>query len=178
MKKTAFAALAFFALFLVSCSSKEDKKQRSEEEGNILVETKARFIKGIGDGLKGEGKDAAESISEGAGEVYNGLNTGFDASLVKVNVKLDPRLEPFLSLGRCGKSTNDSTRRSNLVIYGIFKQDYNGKLLVRALDKDNLEVGRATQTVNRKTDDAEYLEFEFDKRTPINLVEYFTLEKR
>lgn len=63
-------------------------------------------------------------------------------------------------------------------MYTIFKQDYNGKLLVRALDKDNLEVGRATKTVNYKADQAEYIEFEFDKRTPINLVEYFTLEKR
>lgn len=178
MKKTFLFVASLSVLFLASCMSKDEKKQQAEDEGNILVETKARFIKGIGDGLKGEGKDAAESISEGAGEVYGGLNEGFDASLVKVTVKLDPRLDPFVSLGRCGKHSNDSTQKTDLIVYTIFKQDYNGKLLVRALDKDNLEVGRATKTVNYKADQAEYVEFEFDKRTPINLVEYFTLEKR
>lgn len=67
MKKTFLFAASLSVLFMNSCLSKDEKKQKAEDEGNILVETKARFIKGIGDGLKGEGKDAAESISEGAG---------------------------------------------------------------------------------------------------------------
>ena len=178
MKKIFFLSVCTVSLLAFSCSSKEEKKQKAEDEGNLLAETQARFIKGIGEGLKGEGKDAAESVSEGAGEVYTGLNTGFDKSLMKVTVKKDPALEPLVNLGRCGKYTNDTTGRTDVVIYTIFKQDYQGKLMVRGYDKENLEVGRVTKKVDYKEDDADYIEFEFDKRTPINLVQYFTIKKK
>ena len=82
----------------------------------------------------------------------------------------------YIQLGRAGKHYNDSTRKTDVIVYAIFQKDFKGKLLLKAFDKEKAELGRKTMEVNKKTEDAEYIDFEFDERTPLSLVHHFTLE--
>lgn len=161
---------------MISCASKEERKKQAEEDGNTLVEEKSSFIKGVGDALKKDGKEAAESVSEGVGEVFNGVNKGFDNSLTKIDVSTADVFKQYIELGRTGKHYNDTTHKTDIIIYAIFKKDLKGKLLLKAFDKEKKELGRKTVEVNKKTDDAEYINFEFDERTPLSLADAYTLE--
>lgn len=173
MKKLLFV-LATAAL--ASCASKEEQKKQSEEEGNFLVAKESRFVKGIGDALKDEGKVAAESVSEGVGEVFKGFDKGFDKSLTKITVKANDDVSTYIKLGRTAKHYNDTTLKTDVIIYAIFEKDFSGKLLLKAFDKENTELGRKTLEIKKKADDVEYLSFQFDERTPLSLADTYTLE--
>ncbi|MDR2926402.1 MAG: hypothetical protein LBU76_10735 [Azoarcus sp.] len=54
-------------IFISTCvlffgCSKDARNKRAQESGRAVTEQQANFIGGVGDGLKGTGKDAAESI--------------------------------------------------------------------------------------------------------------------
>jgi hypothetical protein len=65
-------------------------------------------------------------VSEGVGEVFKGLNMGFDKSLVKITVKPDSLLKDYLELSRAGKFINDSTHTIDVVIYAVTLKEYKG----------------------------------------------------
>ncbi len=163
-------------VILSACLSKEEQKDNAEEDGNFIIEKKSRFIKGIGEALKDEGKTAAETVSEGVGEVFKGVNKGFDKSLVKVDVRLSESLKGSMEIGRAGKFDKDSS--NNVTLYAIFHQDLNGTLLLKAFDQDDAELGRVKKMVEKSADDAEYVDFKFDKRTPLDLAGYYVLDMK
>jgi len=99
-----------------------------------------------------------------------------DKSLVKINVKAADEVKEYFTVGRTGKHYNDTTYQTNVIVYTVFNKDFKGKLVLKAFDKENAEIGRKTLEVNKKTDDAKYIDFVFDKRTPLSLADYYTLE--
>ncbi len=170
--------LVILSLVLVSCLSEEEAKKKAENAAKFAAEKQARIAKGVGEALKGEGKDAAESVSEGVGEVAKGFNTGFDKSLMKVNVQVAKDLQEYVKLGRAGKYTNDTTQTTDVVLYLINEKDLKTTLVIKAFDKDSLEIGRQKVSIDKKSDDAGYVQFSFDKRTPLSLATHYELIKK
>lgn len=174
-KVVVFGMIPFIAF---SCMSEDEIKAKAEKEAKFLVEKEGRMAKGLGEGLKGEGKEGVTALAEGVGEVFKGAGEGFDKSLAKVDVRMDDGLKEFVELGRTAKTSNDSLNTTVVSVYLACNKGYEGKLLLKAFDAENLEIGRKTVDVKLATDDAEYFDFEFDERTPLNIATYFTLNKK
>jgi len=172
--------IVFFAIAAasVSCLSKDEIKDKAEAESKFLVEKESRIVKGIGEALKGDGKDAAASVSEGIGEVFKGASEGFDESLTKVSVVLKDSLANYAELGRTGKHTCDSTKETSVSVYMIFNKEFEGKVLLKAYDGDNVELGRKSVQLKMSEDSAAYVDFKFDDHVPVDLAQHFELDKK
>jgi hypothetical protein len=116
MRKLKLLIICIVSVSLFSACSREARNKRAQDTGQTIVEEKGSFIKGVGDGLKGVGKDAAESISEGIGEVLKGGNEGLDKSLVKKEVRVSEDLKVFLKATRCEFSQNDSIKNKDFIV--------------------------------------------------------------
>jgi len=178
MSKLKLSIIFIVSVVLFSSCSKEARNKRSQEAGQAVTEEKASFIKGVGEGLKGMGKDAAESISEGVGEVLKGGSEGFDKSLVKKEVRVKEELKAFLKTTRCEINQNDSLQKKEVIVYTIFENDFDGKLVLKAFDKNDEEIARSSVSVKEKSDNSRFVEFPFDTRTSFSRIQYFTLENR
>jgi hypothetical protein len=51
----------------------------------------------------------------------------------------------------------------------IFNKDFEQEVLVSVMDKHGNEIGRSKQNIKASASDAQYVEFEFDKRTHIEV---------
>ncbi|MFV0303908.1 MAG: hypothetical protein ACK5IC_00310 [Moheibacter sp.] len=176
MKKIALFLVS--TVFIVSCMSKEEKMQKAEEEGNTTVSVKSRLLKGAGEALKTEGKDAVKTASEGVGEIIKGVDEGLDNSLAGAEVKIEPNATTYFELGRTQKEYMDSESNKKVSIYMIAKQDFKGKARLKAFDSSDTEIGRSTVDVEVKADDAEYVDFVFDERTPLLQAAHFSLDTK
>lgn len=163
---------------LSACGDREKRNKRAEEKGQARTEREASFIKGIGEGLKGTGKEAIESVSEGVSELFKGANEGFDQSWVKVAINVAEELEPIVSISRSEIYENDSTRKKGILLYAVFEQDYNGKFLLKAFDKDDKEIARSNVLITEIADNSCFIEFPFDERTSFSLIKKLKLEHR
>lgn len=181
MMKTIICTLTVVSvLCLSSCLSKEEKLKKAEDEGNTVVAMKSKFIKGVGDALKKEGKEASESVSEGVGEVVKGTNSGLDKSLNTANViPVDSvAFAKVLTIGRTEKFFSESEKTKRVSVYLISNKAYQGKVKLKAFDRNQKEIGRSVVDVSLKEDDAQYFDFKFDSRTPLLQAESFSIEAK
>lgn len=168
--------LAIFVM-LASCMSKEEKMKKAEEEGNEMVSIKAKLVEGAGDAMQKEGKDAIESASKGVGEMVKGASSGFSASLNSAKIVSDPTFDVNFEECKAEKvygAEADKTKKVN--VYLIAKNNFNGKLILKAFDKNKKEIGRSNLTISIKKDDAKYVDFSFDERTQLLETEYFSIK--
>ena len=177
MKIKAFLILLIAVSALSSCD-REKRNKRAEEKGRSKTEKQASFIKGVGEGLKGAGKDAVQSVSEGIGEIAKGANEGFDNSFVKMNVEVVETLAPFVTVSRCEVSKLDTVGNKGILVYTVFEQDFDGKLLLKAFDSSEQEIGRSLVTVKEEADKSRFIEFPFDERTSFTLIKKLVLDHR
>ncbi|MDR3268323.1 MAG: hypothetical protein LBT83_04570 [Tannerella sp.] len=159
-----------------SCRSREEQNKKAEETGQAATEKKAGFLKGVGEGLKGAGKEAIESVSEGIGEVIKGANEGFDKSMVRMEVRVPEEQKAYITASRTEVHTNDSTLKKEIIVYIVFEKDCDGKLLLKAYDNGEEEIGRSAVTIKETSDNSRFVGFPFDERTPFTLIQYLTLE--
>ena len=153
----------------------KEKLQAAEEQGNLLAATKAKLVKGVGEALKNEGKDAAQTVTEGAGEVVKAVGTGFDKSLGQVKLTLHQELGPKgIGATRAARSS-EGTSKHAITVYVTLDEPYTGPLELRAYDASNLEIGRTRVRLEEKEPTGRYLDFEFDPRTPLLTAEHFEL---
>jgi len=173
----ALGSLLLVAL-LAACPSKEELVKKAEETGKFATEKKAAIVKGVGQGLQGEGKQGAEELSKGVGEVVKGAAKGFDQSLTAVKLDLAPELtSKGVRAERGSKLAGAASQpaRRGITIYLIYDQAFAGSLLVRALDAGGKEVGRAQAEVKQPAGAAGYLDFVFDARTPFEAVDRYAV---
>jgi hypothetical protein len=157
------------------CRSREEKLKAAEEEGNLLVATKAKLLKGVGEAVKKEGKEAAEVVAEGTGEVVKGLGSGFEKSLKTVTVKADASLAPAGIAATRAARGEDGTAAHTVTAYITFDKAFTGTLELRAYDAAEAEVGRVKVDVDEKESGAHYVDFTFDARTPLMSAPYVQL---
>jgi hypothetical protein len=157
------------------CRSREEKLKASEDEGNLLVATKARLLKGAGEAVKKEGKEAAEVVAEGTGEVFKGLGKGLEKGLMEVKVKPHESVAANgLGVTRAARG-EDGTAKHTITTYITFEKAFAGSLELRAYDGEDREVGRAKLDTEEKESGAKYLDFTFDERTPLMTAGHFEL---
>lgn len=164
-------------LFLTSCMSKEEKLKKAEEEGNELVSVKAKVIDGAGKALQKEGKEAVESASKGIGELIKGVNSGVNESINNSKIISEPTFK--LNFEECKAEKvygSDTDKVKKVNVYLIAKNDFKGKLLLKAFDSNKKEIGRSSIEVSIKKDDAKYVDFSFDERTHLLQTDYFTIK--
>jgi 5'-3' exonuclease len=176
MSKLKLLIIIIVSVVLLFACNREARNKRAQQAGQAVTEEKASFLKGLGEGLKGVGKEAAESLSEGVGEVLKGGKEGFDKSFIKKEIRVKKELQAFLNATRCEINQMDSLQRNVAVVYAIFENDFDGKLVLKAFDKNDEEIARSAVFVNEKSDNSRFVEFPFDNRTSFLQVQYLTLE--
>ena len=123
-------AILLSCVLLFSCS-REERNKRAQEAGQIVVEEKASFAKGVGEGLKGVGKEAAESLGGGVGEVIKGGVVGIDDSLVQKEVRVADELQTILNVTRCEIGRSTSLPERIVTAYTIFDNNFDGRLVLK-----------------------------------------------
>jgi hypothetical protein len=146
------------------------KRKTAEERGKAAADEKAGFVKGVGDSLKDKGREAAQSMGGGVVQVWDGFKEGVEGTPVG-QVRITPELEGY------GAQTTRVQLTSGGVInaYVIAEKPFKRELRLKALDKDDREIGRARAVVDFPADHAEYVDFEFDERTPMSQVTCFEM---
>lgn len=174
MKKVIFIVSL---VMLTSCLSKEEKMKKAEEEGSELVSVKAKLIEGAGKALQTEGKNAAESASKGIGELIKGVNSGVNESLNYAKIIAEPSFDANFEECKAEKSYgSDKDKTKKVTVYLIAKNDFKGKLILKAFDIDKKEIGRSSLEVTIDKEEAKYVDFSFDERTHLLQTEYFTIK--
>jgi hypothetical protein len=161
------AVVALAALTLCACKSREEKLQAAENEGNLLVATKAKLLKGAAEAVKKEGKEAAETLAESTGEVVKGLGAGIEKGYKEVKLEAHESLAPQgLTVTRAARG-EEGTAANTITVYMSFEKAWSGTVELRAYDVAGREVGRAKTELAEKASNARYVDFRFDPRTPL-----------
>ncbi|TRZ46321.1 hypothetical protein [Robertkochia solimangrovi] len=122
-------------------------------------------------------KDTKESINKG-GEVVGQTATEFFEGVTKgVNKTLECKIELSEVLKSEGLQTGafsienrtDGGENNLLTLYLIFDKDFKGELIAKAYNKNDMEIGRSSIEVRGEAGGAQYVDFNFDKRTYIGV---------
>ncbi len=171
-------SISIASMLMSSCLSIEEKKKKAEEEGNALVSIKSKLIKGAGDALKKDGKEASESASEGIVETIKGITSGYDKSINQAKIIADSVFLKSFELGRAQKDYGDTSNVKKVNVYLIANTAFDGKVKLKAFDAADKEIGRSALKVKIDEDDAQYFDFLFDQRTPLLQVSYFEISSK
>ena len=143
--KRLFLALCVLGL-LCGCGRKKEDSL-AKKTGNKVGEVLTDFTTGIGKGIDNQMLVDIE-LSDGVSE------KGFTKTIAKIN----------------GFDVDKTVS-----VYLIATNAFSGKLMMKAIDAHNREIGRSVEQVEFEEDDAKYITFKFEKETDIQLVRKFTL---
>lgn len=133
------------AIGMLSCNRvKETAKETINKGGEITGKTATEFIEGFTEGIEQtlESKIVLSKELENAG----------------------------VEIGKSFIASSEGVSKSNLLTcYMIFNKDFEQEIVVRVNDKHGNETGRSKQNIKASATDAQYVEFEFDKRTHIEV---------
>lgn len=152
--------------------SKEEILKAEQEKARFETEKKGRAVQGIGEGLQTAGKDGAQALSKGVGDVFKGTVKGFDASLAAVSVAPgDGLAEAGLAVERAARQRS---RTPTITVYLVSERAFAGTVRLRAL-LEGREVGRSQTSLDRAAGEAGYVDFTFDPRVPLASVSQLEL---
>lgn len=150
-------------------------KQTAEEKGKALADDKIGMVKGIGEALKENGKQAAQSVSEGLGNTGKGVTAGFEAVSAIAYKPGASIVANGLGITRMHWG-NESADGHVINAYVTARQAAHGNLHILAFDNKHVELGRVAREIKRASDSAGYEDFTLDARTPKSSIAYLTLE--
>jgi hypothetical protein len=177
MHRFVVAALAA-ALALSGCKSKDEILRAAEEKAQLEAEKKARMAKGIGEALSGAGQEASEALGKGVGDVLKGAERGVDRSgLLDVRVAADVA-QLGLKVERGERGGNGDCKSKVVQLYLVYDRAVKQPLELRAFDAAGRELGRARATLADEAAGAAYLDFGFDERAPISVIDHLELVRR
>lgn len=171
--KTSIRSLLFIA---TAISATACDQRTPEEKGKAIAAEKAGYVKGIGEALKKDGEEAAQSLGEGVGKVVKSASAGVNGGYSTFASALSPEAAAMgLSMTRAYLNTDPSPEaddkenagKHRISTYLQATNGYSGKLSLIALDSKGQEIGRASGETRFGQGDAGYVDFMFDKRTPI-----------
>lgn len=169
--------LLMLAFLLQACGkTREEELKEEHSKGAEMIENKAAVVQGAGEALKKNGADAAQSLSEGLGNVVKGVAGGVDKaeSSFAISVHADAAAKK-LSANRIVVSSKPGEGKA-VKVYVLSADAYKGKLQLRAFDGKAVEIGRSNKVVSDLSkDDAAYVEFDFDEATPFSRINNFVL---
>ena len=106
----------------------------------------------------------------GVVQVWGGFKEGVEGATVG-QVQISPELASYGAQVTRVQLTNGGVINAYLIAEKPLKYE----LRLRALDKDDREIGRAKAVVDFPADHAEYVDFAFDERTPMSMVTCFEM---
>jgi hypothetical protein len=119
--------------------------------------------------------NASEKAGKAVSEIAKGVSQGVSSSFEVHITKLDSNALRNIELGKITLKSREGTDNM-LSIYFIFKKDVARKLVIKVYDSKGLEMGRSSQLVKGKKDEAGFIDFIFDKRTNIDSDSKITIE--
>lgn len=137
---------------LVSCSKISEKtKETINQGGEVVGKTATEFIEGVG--------------------------TGIEETLSLAIVVSDTLTKQGLHTGKYYVTSSDKGTDHVLNIYLIFDKSMSKRsVVVKAFDKDGVEMGRVVSEIQGAKDEAKYLEIVFDHRTNLENKGKITIE--
>lgn len=111
---------------------------------------------------------AGEEVGKSASELTHGIVDGVEKSM-KAEIEISQELQNLglefgkFSIDRSGNNTNSNL----LVIYFIFNKKLDTTLNLKAYDKEDVEIGRASIKVKQDAGTADYFDIVFNDRTDI-----------
>ena len=135
----------------------------------------ALAVAGCGDDDESLAEKTGRGIGKGATDLVKGMGTGIDEAM-QVDVQLGPAMTEKGFAKTVSKSTGMSTDKKGIVVYLTSKDAHKGALRAKALNKDGLEIGRATVDVDFGADDAKYVTFGFDDEMDSALVAKYEID--
>jgi hypothetical protein len=136
---------------LSSCSYNNERKDNKEHES---IEATAQA---------NNGADSTEQKEQKEQE-----------SLSKVDLWMIGRIDDYVNIGYSGRVSDNSTKK--VMVYMRFKKDVQSKCRIKAYTAEELELGDATVIITGQCNEASYIDFVFDKRTPLSLAKYYSIE--
>lgn len=164
----AVALACMSVLALIGCS-----RQTAEEKGKALATEKIDMVKGIGDALQEKGSQAAESVTHGAGTVFQGAGKGFDKAFEWKFSSTEALAKAGLSISRVQRHAD-----SGVDTYLIATDAAEGTLSMVAFDVAKREVARVRLDVKIDAMDARYETFPLDGRTPVAMISELSFDFR
>ena len=120
-------------------------------------------------------KKAGSKIGSTLTDFTTGIGKGIDKQM-KVKVELSDELKGLGISKTISKSMG--LDKKGITVYLLSKDPLKIKLISKAINADNLEIGRSVVEVEFKEDDAKYIEFEFDKNLDRSMVAKYTIDKK
>jgi hypothetical protein len=120
-----------------------------------------------GNGVNGKLHHASEKAGEAVSEIAKGVSQGVEKSFEIQIEKADSNALRGIELGKIELKSKEGTDNM-LSVYFVFKKDFSKKIMIRVYDSKGLEMGRCSQLVKGKKDEAGFTDFIFDKRTNID----------
>ncbi len=111
-----------------------------------------------------------ETAGKSAAEFFEGVSEGVDRTL-QCETELSQNLKnKGIKTGKFSIS-NDTVGGENnvLTLYMIFEKDFNDFITLKAFDKTGKEFGRVKVKIGSKAGDAQFYDFQFDKRSYIEV---------
>lgn len=118
-----------------------------------------------------------EKVGKSATEFFEGVSEGIDQTL-QCDISLSQDLkDKGLQFGKF-EITNDNQggHHNVLTLYIIFNKNFKGKISAKVFDRNGTECGRTLVPVEGIEGNAGYFDFNFDKRTRIEVKSRITLE--
>lgn len=118
-----------------------------------------------------------EVIGETATEFFEGVTEGVDKTLECDIILSSNLLKDGLKTGSYAIKNKSSGGENNLLtLYLIFNKDFDKIVYAKAFDKKGLEIGRSKLHISGINGEANYFDFEFDKRTYIGVRNKIVIE--
>lgn len=163
--------IVFAAISFSGCS-----RQTAEEKGKALATEKIDMVKGIGEALKEKGGQAAESVAQGTGGVFQGVGEGFDKAF-EWKLNNGTGMEKVgLTVTRIDKGSSVDGKQNGVNAYIVAKQDTAGMLSMIAYDSAKREMARASVTMQIRANQGRYESLVLDERTPVKSIREVTFD--
>jgi hypothetical protein len=122
-----------------------------------------------------------ESITKKAGAKVGEALTDFASGVGKgVDKKMEVKVELSKTITDSGVSTTisklDALGKKTLTVYFIAEKPFKSKLIAKAINSQNQEIGRASANVDFAANDAKYINFDFHKETDTQMVSKYLIE--
>ena len=113
--------------------------------------------------------EGGEIVGKAVTEVAEGITEGIDRTL-DCKLEISPELKAKgLQTGKFSVEDDSGGVNNRLTVYLITERDFNDTLMVKVYDKTGAEMGRTRKHVSGKAGDAMFHDFNFDKRTKIEV---------
>ena len=144
-----FLTLLFFISYLSSCNYNHERRDNNDYDKSVEAIAQAN------DDVDSTEKKEQESLS-------------------KVDLWMVGRIDDYVNIGYSGRVSDRSMKK--LMVYMRFKKDVRSRCRIKAYTAEELELGDATVTITGRCNEATYIDFVFDKRTPLSLAKYYSIE--